>query len=110
MVNGVTVMTYNLLKSFNTLAFLKRLMKAGVSEEQAEVFAEVEKEQFDSIKDALNAMEDTLATKYELQKEIKESELRLKKDMKESELRLTLRLGILMTVGVGAVAALVKLL
>ena len=70
--------------AFDTLAYARRLRQAGFSEEQAEVQAE-----------ALAAVvTETLATKQ---------------DLRELEYRLTIRLGTIVTVGVGSVAALVKL-
>ena len=70
--------------AFDTLAYARRLRQAGVPEEQAQVHAE-----------ALAAVvTETLATKQ---------------DLRELEYRLTLRLGAMLTVSVGAVAALVKL-
>jgi hypothetical protein len=70
--------------AFDTLAYARRLRQAGFSEQQAEVQAE-----------ALAAVvSETLATKQ---------------DLRELEYRLTLRLGAMLTVAVGAVAALVKL-
>ena len=50
--------------------------------------------------------DEKLATKQDL----KELEARLRHDMKELELRLTIRLGSMMVVAIGVVAALVKLL
>jgi hypothetical protein len=71
--------------AFDTLAYARRLRQAGFTEQQAEVQAE-----------ALAAVvSETLATKQ---------------DLRELEYRLTLRLGTMMTVAVGSVAALVKLL
>jgi hypothetical protein len=71
--------------AFDTLVYARRLRQAGFSEQQAEVQAE-----------ALAAVvTETLATKQ---------------DLRELEYRLTLRLGTMMTVAVGSVAALVKLL
>jgi len=70
--------------AFDTLVYARRLRQAGFSEQQAEVQAE-----------ALAAVvAETLATKQ---------------DLRELEYRLTLRLGAMLTVAVGAVAALVKL-
>ena len=70
--------------ALDTLAYSRRLRQAGVPEEQAEVHAE-----------ALAAVvTETLATKQ---------------DLRELEYRLTLRLGAMITVAIGAVAALVKL-
>ncbi len=71
--------------AFDTLVYARKLKNAGFSEEQAEVQAE-----------ALAAVvTETRATKH---------------DLRELEYRLTLRLGAMMTVAVGAVAALTKLL
>jgi hypothetical protein len=71
--------------AFDTLAYARRLKHAGFSEEQAEVQAE-----------ALAAVvSETIATKQ---------------DLRELEYRLTLRLGAMLTVAVGSVAALVKML
>ena len=50
--------------------------------------------------------DEKLATKQDLEA----LESRLKRDMREMELRLTLRLGSMMVVAIGVVAALVKLL
>ncbi len=74
---------------FDTHAFVKELTDAGMPEQQAEVLARTQ----------ATLINENLATKQDL----KELELRLKHD-------LTLRLGSMMVVAVGAVAALVKLL
>ena len=71
--------------AFDTLAYAKRLRSAGCSEELAEVQAE-----------ALAAVvTENIATKF---------------DLRELEYRLTLRLGAMLTVAVGTMAALAKLL
>ena len=74
---------------FDTYAFVKELIQAGMPEEQAEVLA----------RSQAALIDEKLATKQDL----KELELRLKHD-------LTLRLGSMMVVAIGVVAALVKLL
>ena len=74
---------------FDTHAFVKELTHAGMPEEQAEVLARSQAALIDG----------KLAAKQDL----KELELRLKHD-------LTLRLGSMMVVAIGVVAALVKLL
>ena len=74
---------------FDTHAYVKRLVAAGMPEPQAEVIADEQRSLIDN----------KLATKRDL----KELELRLRHD-------LTLRLGSMMVVAVGVVAALVKLL
>jgi hypothetical protein len=71
--------------AFDTLAYAKRLRNAGCSEQLAEVQAE-----------ALAAVvTENIATKQ---------------DLRELEYRLTLRLGAMLTVAVGTMAALTKLL
>ena len=107
MANGVIAMKSNPFL-LDTLALSKRLVKAGVPTEQAEVFAEVHKEYFEGIKEALSTKEDLNVVKLSLEKDIKELELRLKKDIKELELRLTMRLGLMITGGIGIIAALIK--
>ena len=71
--------------AFDTHAFVKELTRAGMPEEQAEVLA----------RSQAALIDEKLATKQ---------------DLKELELRLTIRLGSMMVVAVGVVAALVKLL
>ena len=70
---------------FDTYAFVKELAEAGMPEKQAEVLA----------RSQATLINETLATKQ---------------DLKELELRLTIRLGSMMVVAIGGVAALVKLL
>ena len=71
--------------TFDAHAFVKELTRAGMPEEQAEVLA----------RSQAALIDDNPATKQ---------------DLKESELRLTIRLGSMIVVAVGVVAALVKLL
>ena len=82
--------------TFDTHAFVKELTQAGMPEAQAEVLAHSQ----------ATLIDEKLATKQDL----KELGARLRHDLKELELRLTIRLGSMMVVAVGAVAALVKLL
>ena len=86
--------------TFDTHAFVKELMQAGMPEAQAEVLA----------RSQAVLIDEKLATKRDL----KELELKLTRDIQEMELRLkhdlTLRLGSMMVVAIGIVAALVKLL
>ena len=71
--------------AFDTHAFVKDLTRAGMPEEQAELLA----------RSQATLIDEKLATKQ---------------DLKELELRLTLRLGSMMVVAIGVIAALVKLL
>ena len=70
---------------FDAHAFVKELTNAGMPERQAEVLARTHAKSIDE-------------------------KLTTKRDLKALELRFTLRLGSMMVVAVGAVAALVKLL
>lgn len=81
---------------FDTHAFVKELADAGMPEKQAEVLA----------RSQATLIDEKLATKQDL----KELEACLRRDMKELELRLTIRLGSMIVVAIGVVAALVKLL
>jgi hypothetical protein len=104
--------------AFDTLAYARRLKQAGFSEEQAEVQAE-----------ALAAVvSDTLATKQDLRdlglvmkqdlhelavamkQDLRELAVTTKHDLRELEYRMTVRVGAMMSVAIGSVAALVKLL
>ena len=74
--------------TFDTLAYAKRLREAGVPEPQAEA-------QSAALADALRQNAGELATKA---------------DLRELELRLTIKLGAMLVIAIGAVATLVKLL
>lgn len=77
---------------FDTLAYAKKLKKAGFTEQQAEAQAE-----------ALRAVvNENLATKTDI--------IALKRDLKETEARITIRLGGLIVGGVGVLAVLMRLL
>lgn len=85
--------------TFDTLKFSNRLKAAGVPDKQAEAQAE-------AMADALEVNLKDLATKSDLML-TKED---LQKELLMLEQRLTIKLGALVAVAVGAVAALVKLL
>ncbi len=97
--------------TFDTHAFVKELTKAGMPEEQAEVLA---RSQATLIDEKLATKQDLKELELRLKRDMKELEMRLTRDMKELELRLkhdlTVRLGSMMVVAIGVVAALVKLL
>ena len=92
---------------FDTHAFVKELTEAGMPEPQAEVLA---RSQATLIDEKLATKEDLKKLERATKRDLKEMESRLKRDMKELELRLTLRLGSMMVLAIGVVAALVKLL
>ena len=96
---------------FDTHTFVKELTQAGMPEAQAEVLA---RSQATLIDEKLATKQDLKELEARLTRDIKELEDRLTRDMRELELRLkhdlTLRLGSMMVVAIGVVAALVKLL
>ena len=102
--------------AFDTLAYSKRLKKAGFTDEQAEVQAEAMAELID---ERLATKEDVKNSELALKENVKNSELALRRDMKEMELtfdlrlrelemRLTIRLGVMMVASIAIVAVLVK--
>ena len=97
--------------TFDTHAFVKELTQAGMPEEQAEVLA---RSQATLIDEKLATKQDLKELEMRLVRDMKELETNLKRDMQEMELRLkhdmTVRLGSMMVVAIGVVAALVKLL
>ena len=93
--------------AFDTYAFVKELTQAGMPEAQAEVLA---RSQATLIDEKLATKQDLKELEARLTRDIKELEAGLRHDMKELELRLTIRLGSMIVVAVGVVAALVKLL
>ena len=125
---------------FDTHAFVKELTQAGMPEEQAEVLAQSQaaliaeklatkqdlkelevglkrymKEMETRLKHDIKKLErDMKEMEMGLKRDMKEMETRLTRDLKEMELRLkhdmTVRLGSMMVVAIGVVAALVKLL
>ena len=92
---------------FDTHAFVKELTQAGMPEQQAEVLA---RSQTTLIDEKLATKEDLKKLELATKRDLKELEQAMKTDLKELELRLTLRLGSMMVIAIGVVAALVKLL
>ena len=92
---------------FDTHAFVKELTQAGMPEQQAEVLA---RSQATLIDEKLATKEDLKNLELATKRDLKELETRFGHRLKELELRLTLRLGSMMVVAIGVVAALVKLL
>ncbi len=118
--------------AFDTLKFAKRLKEAGFTEQQAEALAAAEADFIEEhlatkrdIAEVLQVIKQLeLATKHdiaELNRDLKELEVSLKRDIKELETnlardlkgleyRMTIKLGAMLVVTVGAMAALVKIL
>ena len=103
--------------TFDSLGYAKKLRDGGVPQDQAEAHAEATR---DFIMVELATKNDLLAAKQELRTSITElqTELRTTKQELQTELRtsiktqslqLTVRLGAMLVVAIGALAALLKL-
>ena len=103
---------------FDTHAFVKKLVAAGFTQQQAEAQVQVlARLVYDQLATKRDLKDLELAMKRDLKdlevaltRHIKDLEFATKRDMKELELRLTIRLGAMMAVAVGIVAVLDKLL
>ena len=93
--------------TFDTHVFIKRLVAVGMTEAQAEVISEQQRE---LVEDRLATHEDMV----KLEKEIKQLTAHNKRDLQELEQRLTysltVRMGLMTTATITIIAALVKLL
>ena len=111
--------------AFDTHAYVKRLVGAGMPEPQAEVIAgeqrnlianelatkrDLKEMEAALTRDIAEIKRDMKEIEAGLKRDMKEMEAGLKRDIRESEQRVIIRLGSMMVVAVGAVAALVKLL
>jgi hypothetical protein len=84
----------NINVTFDTHAFVKRLILIGFNEEQAEVLAEKQSH--------LN--QERLATKQD----VESVGLEIQRDLKELEYRMVIKLGVMIVIAVTAIAVLVK--
>ena len=100
--------------AFDTLKLAHNLAKAGFTREQADGTAQAIAETFNddvATKRDLKELETTLRRDMkELEASTKQDIAEVKRDIRESEQRVIIRLGSMMVVAVGVVAALVKLL
>jgi len=85
--------------TFDSLGYAKRLRDRGVPQEQAEAHAEAAR---DFIMAELVTKTDLLATEQKLQTEFRSS-------IETQTLRLTVRLGAMLAVAIGALATILKL-
>lgn len=96
--------------AFDTLKYSKRLKDAGVLPAQAEAEAEALAEVLEvNLKDLATKADLAREAEY-LRRDIREMEQRIDARFVQLEQRMTIKLGGLMVVAVGVVAALVKLL
>jgi hypothetical protein len=96
--------------AFDTLKYAKRLKEAGFTEQQAEALASA---QVDLIEANLATKADILGVKRDieaLRRDIEVLRADVQRDLKDLEYRLTIRLGGLIALAIGAVATLVKIL
>ena len=82
--------------TFDTLSYAKELIAAGMPQQQAEVISLRQR----------SLIENELATKTD----IKNTEIELKRDIKVMEFTMTLRLGAIVVISLGAMTTLTKLL
>jgi hypothetical protein len=90
--------------TFDSLGYAKRLRDRGVAQDQAEAHAEAARDftmpELATKADVVAIKADLLATKQELRSDIAE----LRHDMETQNLRLTVRLGAMLVVAIGALA------
>jgi hypothetical protein len=95
--------------TFDSLGYAKRLRDRGVAQDQAEAHAEAARDfimtELATKADVVAIKADLLATKQELRSDIAE----LRHDMETQNLRLTVRLGAMLVVSIGALATILKL-
>ena len=89
--------------TFDTLSYAKELIAAGMPQQQAEVISLRQR----------TLIENELATKTDIagiQRDMKRMDVDLRRNIKELETRLTLRLGSIVVIALGAITALNQLI
>ena len=89
--------------TFDTLSYAKELIAAGMPQQQAEVISLHQR----------SLIENELATKTDIagiQRDMKRMDVDLRRNIKELETRLTLRLGSIVVIALGAITALNQLI
>jgi len=89
-------------RSFDTLRYAKKLKAVGITEKQAEVFAETMAETIDNklaTKFDIKCLEERMDRRFEL----------IDRHFEELELRMTVKLGGIMISGLGTLVVLLKL-
>ena len=89
--------------TFDTLSYAKELIAAGMPQQQAEVISLRQR----------SLIENELATKTDIagiQRDMKRMDVDLRRNIKELETRLTLRLGSIVVIALGAITALNQLI
>jgi hypothetical protein len=99
--------------TFDSLGYAKRLRERGVPDDQAEAHAEAARDfimaELVTKTDLLAVRADLLAVKQDLQTVKQELQTELRTSIETQTLRLTIRLGAMLVVAIGALATLLKL-
>lgn len=93
--------------TFDTLKYVRQLEAAGIAPQQAEAFITAQR---DILSDALDTQLATKADILRLESKVDAGLLHIENKTDALELRLTIKLGAIVVIAVGAVAAIVKLL
>jgi hypothetical protein len=93
--------------TFDTLKLVRTLEAAGMLSTQAEAMADAVRESHDAADLATKG--DLRELRGEMRADMRELRNELRSEMREMELRITIKLGALIVVGIGALAAIVKL-
>jgi hypothetical protein len=99
--------------AFDTLSYARFLRERGVAHEHAEAHAEAARQfimaELVTKQDLLMVRQDLQVVRQDLQKDLQNAVTHFDAKLDNLSLRLTVRLGVLLAAGVGAIAALVKL-
>ena len=100
--------------TFDTLSYVKKLIAAGMPQQQAEVISlrqrSLIENELATKTDIAGIQRDMKRMDVDLRRSIKKLETGLQRDVKASETRLTLRLGSVVVIALGAMTTLTKLL
>ncbi|MEE3173622.1 MAG: hypothetical protein VX332_01970 [Pseudomonadota bacterium] len=100
--------------TFDTLSYAKELIAAGMPRQQAEVISQRQRtlieNELATKADIAGIQRDMKRMDVDLRRSIKKLETGLQRDVKASETRLTLRLGSVVVIALGAMTTLTKLL
>jgi hypothetical protein len=95
--------------AFDTLSYARFLRERGVSQDHAEAARQFIMAELVTKQDLLAVRQDLQAVRQDLQKDLQNAVTHFDAKLDNLSLRLTVRLGVLLAAGVGALAALVKL-
>jgi hypothetical protein len=99
--------------TFDSLGYAKRLRERGVPDDQAEAHAEAARDfimaELVTKTDLLAVRADVLAVKQELQTVKQDLQTEIRTSIETQSLRLTIRLGAMLVVAIGALATILKL-